>query len=354
MCYVFLCFIVTSIVAYLAREQISDSIAIALIIGAGASGALAAYVGSLWLYWSMFAPKRTTDVFYLRSFRNDSDTWFIRVSIQEALGPHLRLSGIRDPERRELSYADRWNPLFVVMKYCTPRFMDLEAGSDWKARLWHSLRSGQAAVLDLSTVTPFVAEEIRIATSALGLQRLIFLGHLPQTEEQIRSCVRSNLELATDDNFHVVLWQGTAAAAPPRPALRSFYASISQAMQTILTQARPAPSTHPEWCGDVNYLLPGRRASRRLLWNIIKLQVTLFVLQLCFFGCCVSVYSQEDELNPVLAISSGPFVAINAWLMLQNWLIYIRDVGVWRDRLKASIALVIFMMLVVLSLRLAF
>ena len=96
-----------------------------------------AYWGNL-VWWRAFAPRRQTDVLYLRSFQNDPESWPIRVAIQDTLGDRVRLSGIRDPRRRGMSIQDGLSPWLRAMRHCTPKFMDLEAENDWQSRLWNS------------------------------------------------------------------------------------------------------------------------------------------------------------------------------------------------------------------------
>ncbi len=113
-------------------------------------------------WWWSILPCRAVNAFYLRSFRNDRDTWPIRKAAQAALGPKFRLSGIRDPRRRWLPVVRFMLAGFFSIRCCTPKFMNLEAGADWKARLWRSLANARCALIDVSNVTPFVLEEIEL------------------------------------------------------------------------------------------------------------------------------------------------------------------------------------------------
>ena len=105
-------------------------------------GMAAALPSAFWL-WSIL-PGRAVNAFYLRSFRNDPGTWPIRKAAQAALGRKFRLSGIRDPRRRWPAVIRFMHAAFYAVRCCTPKFMNLEAGADWKARLWHP--SGTPAV----------------------------------------------------------------------------------------------------------------------------------------------------------------------------------------------------------------
>src|SRR5262249_39087474 len=143
-------------------------------------------------------PRRLTNAFYLRSFRNDPATWPVRKAIQRALGRRFRLSGIRDPRRR-------WNPLFRMLltvvfcfRYATPKYMNLEAGNDWKARLWRSLADARCAFLDLTDLTPFVEEEIVLAVRCLGVGRVLFIGDTSRSADEWRGMVARVLAASGD------------------------------------------------------------------------------------------------------------------------------------------------------------
>jgi hypothetical protein len=54
--------------------------------------------------------------------------------------------------------------------------MNLEAGEDWKMRLWATLGQSRFAVIDISDVTPFVRDEVRMAVRRLGVHRILFVS----------------------------------------------------------------------------------------------------------------------------------------------------------------------------------
>lgn len=297
----------------------------------GSMAALTSGTLGLMVLFRAFGPRRPTDVLYLRSFKNDRSTWPIRVAIQQAIGPELRLSGIRDPNRRRMSWLRSVAPMFISMKYCTPRYMDLEAGDDWRTRLWYSMQGNRATIIDLSETTPFVLEEIRLTMEALGTERIIFLGHAPQSSEEITRTAQQQLTLDPDSKLKVVIWPGNAARNPSRNEHRQFRREIHEAVTQIL-RAMPRVQKHsPEWCGPLIPIAAGQRTSDRIFGGLVAMQLLLGGLQ----------YLLILALPPTtLVIVLGPFVLVNFWLILQNWVIYIYDVGVPRDRIKASIGLV--------------
>lgn len=289
------------------------------------------------IYWRAFAPRRATDVFYLRSFKNDAQTWPIRVAIQEAIGSRWRLSGIRDPQRRSLGFWSKLAPIFVAMKYSTPKFMDLEAGDDWKRRLWHSLRESQLAIIDVSMVTTFVLDEIAIAHDSLSSQRILFLGHAPQTVEQVEALANQQLGPAAIQ-AHVVIWPAPAGHTPTRMDYRRFQQQLI-AIQERLEEQPPRRTTgSPEQFGELHHIW--QRRSRALMWELLKFQAVLMLLQVALIA---ALYVLEQSGAPAFTsvLLWGPFTLVNGWLLLQNWLVYIYEVGVRRDRIKAGIGLAI-------------
>ena len=154
-------------------------------------------------------PRRQTNAFYLRAFRNDAATLGMRKTIQRTLGYRaFRLSGIRDPDRRGSPFWRGLNLILLAIRYSTPKYMDLEAGDDWKARLWSSLAEARCAFIDVSDPTPFLLEEVVLAVRSLGLKRVLFLGNVSLDEEAWRHRVAAMLEAKTPDSadIQVAVW----------------------------------------------------------------------------------------------------------------------------------------------------
>lgn len=137
---------------------------------------IAGVVGVIWLYGiTRLLPDRPTDILYLRSFRTDDETGGIRTSLERALEPEFRVSGIRDPKRRWPGIIRFMSYLLFALKYANPRYLNLEAGDEWKARLWRSLGEARGVVIDIADLTPFVEAEIRLCAKCMGLQRILFV-----------------------------------------------------------------------------------------------------------------------------------------------------------------------------------
>jgi hypothetical protein len=124
---------------------------------------------------SRLLPDRPTDIIYLRAFRTDSTTGGIRTSLERVLDPQFRVSGIRDPKRRWPAFLRFMSYLLFLMKYLNPKYLNLEAGDEWKGRLWRSLGESKGAVIDIDDVTTAVEAEIRLCVKCMGLERILFV-----------------------------------------------------------------------------------------------------------------------------------------------------------------------------------
>lgn len=84
----------------------------------------------------LIKPTGRPNAIYLRAFRTDTATAKLRAVIAAILGPDFRLSGIRPPSERSSVVTHFALPGFLALKYGGSKFMELEAGEDWMARLW--------------------------------------------------------------------------------------------------------------------------------------------------------------------------------------------------------------------------
>jgi hypothetical protein len=162
------------------------------------------------LFTIVFAlfPRRPANALYLRSFRNDHESWPIRRTLQQAFGRKFRLSGIRDPRRRRspLEYVAM---AVFVLRYLTPKYMNLEAGSDWFQRLWRSLQEVRCVVVDVSELTPTVGREARLASESLAPDRILFVGDARHTSDEWRAQLAPYLPVGAAGQAHLLIWDGT-------------------------------------------------------------------------------------------------------------------------------------------------
>jgi hypothetical protein len=158
-------------------------------------------------------PRRVTNAIYLRSFRNDARTGALRTDAQAALGRAFRLSGIRDPNRRWPGLIRHLLYILFLIRYAQPKYMNLEAGHDWKARLWRSLGEARCALIDVTELTPFVREEVELAVRCLGFHRVLFVADASQTADEWRHSIGATLGApdVQPDRITVAVWADTSA-----------------------------------------------------------------------------------------------------------------------------------------------
>jgi hypothetical protein len=155
-------------------------------------------------------PRQAPSAIYLRSFRNDPVAYPIRTVIARVLGPEFRLSGIRDPRRRWPWLLRHLVYLLFLLRYCRPRFMNLEAGPDWKARLWRSLGAARCAFIDLTDLTPFVLDEVLLALRCLGPERVLFIVDTSLSQSAWEEKIASQLALpASAESLRMAIWENT-------------------------------------------------------------------------------------------------------------------------------------------------
>lgn len=237
-------------------------------------------------------PRERTKAFYLRPFRNDDRTAHWRVSITRVLEPTVRLSGIRPPRRRTpvlLRYAS----LFAfVLRYATPRYMNLEAGKDWLARLWRSLGDAHCAFVDLTDLTPHVAQEIRLVLGSLGPQRTLFLGDRSQPEEHWREQVARQIGIEPGEMpaIRIATWDPDEKqndSSRSEAEVRAFVTDLPQGTAGLNNATFPMVA---ESASSVQSRLPGR------IWYLFQASLGFFALPLL------------AVVNAVLLATSIPYV----------------------------------------------
>jgi hypothetical protein len=195
-------------------------------------------------------PRRATNALYLRSFRNDAKTGSLRGVAQAALGRAFRLSGIRDPRRRWPALIRHLLYILFLIRYAQPKFMNLEAGRDWKARLWRSLGEARCALIDVTELTPFLREEIELAIRCLGFRRVLFVGDGSRTADEWRQFTLTALGLpdVPSERVWIAIWAGPAEAqASFKDQVRAFADSLPADPPGLNPAAFPetASSTDP-------------------------------------------------------------------------------------------------------------
>jgi hypothetical protein len=205
-------------------------------------------------------PRRVTSAIYLRSFRGDAQANPIRTVAAAALGPDFRLSGIRDPRRRWPWLVRHLLYLLFLVRYCRPRFMNLEAGSDWKARLWRSLGEARCAIIDLTDLTPFVLDEVQLAVQCLGPERVLFVVDttLSQTAWEEKIAAHMVVRVSTDE-LRLAVWENTRQG-------RQFFANQVRGFGSRVPE-EPAGLKNEAWpLTQGHHPIEGRSGGRELMF----------------------------------------------------------------------------------------
>lgn len=162
--------------------------AVLLTIVGMATGRLSSFgLACLWFGLGLLiAPSGKPNAIYLRAFRTDKSTAELRAKIAAILGSEFRLSGIRPPRKRTSVFMRFLSPNFFALRYAGSKFMELEAGDDWMARLWKTYQTTRLVLIDVRDVTPYVQQEIRLTLQTVGTSRSVFVVDQEKTESEWR------------------------------------------------------------------------------------------------------------------------------------------------------------------------
>jgi hypothetical protein len=280
---------------------------------------------ALWLCVLSVLPRRPTNAVYLRSFRNDAVTGRLRAAAQTTLGSEYRLSGIRDPRRRWPWLVRHLLYVLFLIRYAQPKYMNLEAGADWKARLWRSLGEARCALIDITAMTPFVREEIELAVRCLGLHRVLFAGDDSRTPDEWRHAIL--IELGSPDvppaRIRFAVWADTSAGrAAFKAQVRAFAAGLPATPPGLNATAFPDTASPSD---------PGGKALQGESWWAFLLASAIGVgLSIALgWGARRTLDAELGWLLPVLVIN-----ALAALLLIQ----YFAECGSLRARLRLGSA----------------
>ena len=267
------------------------------------------------LFMLLLLPGKAADVIYLRSFRRDTSTPHVRKVLQRELGPEIRVSGIRDPRRRGFRELRYLNIVVFTLKYATTRYLNLEAGSDWKARLWRSLCEARGAVLDVSDLTNYVIDELWLCLRTLGLERILFVGDGSKSEDEWRREIATILRLPPGAQIQLAIWGETKESrAAFAASVRAFRQKLPESPRGIHpggSELIAAPSVvegsgHGEgevWTGVI---------AAAVLWSVVSIVLTAFLQiggpELYLLVCVVlSIYGLIFLGHLLVFIKNAPF-----------------------------------------------
>ncbi|MGB3630029.1 MAG: hypothetical protein WBA18_11055, partial [Terracidiphilus sp.] len=137
----------------------------------------------------LLGPVGRPNAIYLRAFRTDRSTARLRAELGAILGPKFRLSGIRPPQRKTSLFLRFLVPGLVAMRYAGSKFMELEAGDDWMARLWKTYQTTRLVFIDLRDVTVHVHHEIQMTMATMGAERCIFVVDASKSADDWRETI---------------------------------------------------------------------------------------------------------------------------------------------------------------------
>lgn len=116
--------------------------------------------------------------------------------------------------------------LVFVFRYSTPKYMNLEAGNDWKERLWRSLGYARCVLIDVCHLTDFVKEEIELCYHCVGIERILFIGNTSRGEEEWEALIGKTfyrLMIDVKTSINIAIWDDTRKGRRTfRDTLRAF------------------------------------------------------------------------------------------------------------------------------------
>jgi hypothetical protein len=246
-------------VAAIVWDLMSGNYFAALVVGC--SGLLS----NLWLLGvTRLLPDRATDILYLRSFRTDTDTADIRTALERVLGDQFRISGIREPRRRWPTVLRFMSYLVFAFKYAHPKYMNLEAGDEWKGRLWRSLGEARGVVIDVADLTPAVEAEIRLCIQCVGLQRILFVTRSTIHPESWQRLLDLLGGIDGTVELHTAKWQDASQSA--------------EFQGQVLAFANQLPATAVGFTDSARTLaeqLPDQQFRESNVWLIVEIAIGL-------------------------------------------------------------------------------
>jgi type IV pilus assembly protein PilA len=190
-----------------------------------------AALGSICLLLSfgiLLMPGGAPNAIYLRAFRTDRSTARLRAELAAVLGPGFRLSGIRPPTKKTSMFLRFLAPGLVAVRYAGSKFMELEAGDDWMARLWKTYQNTRLVFIDVRDVTIHVHQEIQMTLETMGAERCIFLVDSRKSDAEWRDEIAAIAGPGVD-SAHLQLLD----AAAERIESRQMHADLKAILKTL-------------------------------------------------------------------------------------------------------------------------
>jgi hypothetical protein len=277
-------------------------------------------------------PKRVVNAYYLRSFRHDAATPAVRSSLSVALGRQFRLSGIRDPRRRSIKVIRYLSVFLFALRYATSKYMNLEAGADWKQRLWRSLGDARCAIIDVSELTAFVVQEIRMCYRCLGLGRMLFVCKAASLRDagDCKAAIAQHLDLpSAESEIQLATWDATRAGR------RAFEADVRRFADGLA--AEPAGLRHDAYPlgGSPATIDDAPGPSDRWVWVELGLGLALA------WGLSVAFKAAIRWTGPGSTWALFALIPLLGFALCEFWefLVYLKNCAGLRERCLALLTL---------------
>ncbi len=263
---------------------------------------------------------------FLRSFRNDVQTHLLRCELQNALGRQFRVSGIRDPRRRH-SWVHYLGLIVFILRYSTPKFMNLEAGRDWKLRLCQSMLESKLVVVDASDVTQHVAVEISLAAQSVGLSRILFIATERVDVTDGKQVIKEHLPIhANHDDINIVFWDDSSGLSRSEFRTKVQVAAMSACNSTEKIDPRSISFSSNTMCEDEPVAMND--------WKYFLGAYFVIFFPLFFLSLVLSFF------DPLLSERfERLFAAISSTAVCVLFIQYLLDIGSLRQRFSVFVAL---------------
>jgi hypothetical protein len=282
-------------------------------------------------FWKLL-PTQVVNAYYLRSFRHDAATPAVRRSLSVALGREFRLSGIRDPRRRSIKVVRYLTVFLFALRYATAKYMNLEAGADWKQRLWRSLGDARCAIIDVSDLTSHVIQEIQMCFRSLGLKRMLFVCRATSLGDagDSKAAIARHLDLpSAESEVQVATWDASGAGR------RGFEADVRRFADRVA--AEPAGLRHDAFPlrGSPTSIDDAPGASHRWVWVELGLGLALA------WGLSVMFKAGVRWTGPASTWALLALVPLLGLVLCEFWefLVYLKNCASLRERCLALLML---------------
>jgi type IV pilus assembly protein PilA len=226
------------------------------------------------------------------------------------------------------------------MRYAGSKFMELEAGDDWMARLWKTYQETRLVFIDVRDVTPYVHQEIEMTLKTMGIQRCIFVVGPGKTRDEWRATISMIAgPEAGPSQFNLL----DASSPQLESDLKAMVKAIPEGFPGATAQGRQYVLDHV----SAEEIRKGQRTS--LAQKAVIALALLFSLVLNpLIAIMVAVYALVIPMSaagdPALATRIG-MIPVFAIMILPIFRTFSRifrlvDAGSWAQAMRAALSLI--------------